>query len=1488
MPALYPSPSDPTAVATAFPPLPARRYDSARALNDDQSKPSQVVDADRRMHGAVALPDPTTDHDTNPPRWSSRPARTFSTPPALPHSRGASSATSPALDDFEQDRVARHAAYLADQIVAVYTDMQLAPLHLDADAQAHVAMALAHALMDDCGVAFVMSNSLLIRTWVDALDPDLYHPFLDVTLRVVLDVVGVLRVAAKEEQVNEYGDRVAVVEPTADHDDHDGEPSTVSSPSTSATAVLATLLAAVARLLTSRTAFHIALRILHDAMHLPCFTHLTVALKERLLAALLYWNPLRPHIDPPFTSSNTYVAPNGCSLVGLDPPTAYDQLILVILALRSHIGWPELEPDCLFLAPSILVDHIAHKGIDNHVLFLLSWDAAVQARTLAILIDRGPTALSTRIVKWAAAVGVHSDDDDVRDRAQQLLLAICAHVPPRVDWIEYCVRAQVPAAVLTQLLTDALPDGTQHDVPVLVCALRALHLPDHAVRAVAARQIATRAMVRDDGALVEAFVDIDLNSPATEELDGMGAHVAQLLADWDVTVRDARQLNALSILARVPRHARAMADRVPDLVRALLDTNDVDRAAPIVQILAHVARHAPNAAARAAVFTRDVLAHCVHFLVTTIDARIRTAVAQLVPPNPPNPTTDADMHGHLGTSGLDDADGVIDLYATTRIAPALEGANFASHDEVTRHVHWLRLVAVAPRTHAVVAERGMEVGLARFVHVQAVSDDDLDVQVLVLRYLAALDLPRDLAKRRDTVLAEAIESALAPVAMDHWAAARPLVEAVLHVLPQLHGNLDFPPGSATTELLQWAARDPTLAPVVLRVAIAHTHLIGRAWITRTATHILASTSSTAMWTRTARTAAAVLLAAPPRTETFDPDAWLVDGTLDWVGRVMHVHAESGWRLTAMLARADALVGDVKAAMPDVLNAAVDAVGGSSGGDGSWWFLSAVCDRQGVPAGVWARVDEIIGAATRAMVVEGLTVRVAAARVVAAAAREDVAVLVPYDTLVVAMMRSAAVGAAGGEHARAAVRDLQASTAAVVTRLLERDVNRVDKWGSTVAEFLAACVEVGEEVAHLACVVAGVRPDVVDRAVHEHGVDWARTAAGKVGESRTMVQLLAHVMSIWGRDGEVPGTADAAAIARVVTARAETTTDLTERDVLYYTLASLVRLSPTQVETARVARVVVAHLAPPPTSATAPPPPSAHLVRLLAAVAAAPDNASALRTPAVARWIRHAIRHPPPPGTTDPLPSVLVQIVRTDTDASAFLVSRTTTTVGGDRLTLIEALVGTCITHPRPALVTCVTYAARFASVGRALFARPRPWIAELVRAVDAAGRAVARGGGGGGGMGKEVLGMLLDVVEVWTACSDVAQQMTPHLPVFIDILRLTWLPPHTTATLLRTFRTMCVRTRANKLAVATADVVLPLVLALAPDANPDVTCAALEVVWVLAFQNRETKVARRRKEIGAWVARVPRERDGWEMVEEVVGKVESVVRLFLGGGGGRG
>ncbi|KAJ3357035.1 hypothetical protein GGF32_001212 [Allomyces javanicus] len=1454
---MAPASSDSTAAAAWLPPLPARRHDSAHALNDDRVKTAHGPNADH-AHGVV-LPDPTTDHDGNTPVSSYRPARTFSThyyPPAVPHSHIASSTTSPALDDFEHDRTARHAAYLADQLVAVYTDVQLAPLHLDADAQAHVAMALTHALMDDCGVMFVMSNSLLVRTWVDALDPDLYHPFLDVTLRVVLDVVGALRVAAREEQVDEFGDRVVAVESADDHDDCDGN-SIVSSPSTSVNAVLTTLLAAVARLLTSRAAFHIALRILYDTIPLPCFTHLTVPLKERLLAALLYWNPLRPHIDPPFTSTAACVAPNGGSLVRLDPPTAYDQLILVIFALRSRIGWPELEPDSLFLAPSILVDHVARDGIDDQILFLLSWDAAVQARTLAALIDRGPTALSTRIVKWAAAVGARADDADVRDRAHQLLLAIRTHVPPRIDWIEYC-----------------------HDVSVIVCSLRALHHPDRAVRAAAAREISQRdVVVRDDGALVDAFIDLDRDPAAAEELDGMGAHVARLLSDWDATVRDTSQLNALSVLARVPRHARVIADRVADLVSVLLDTDDVNRAAPIVQTLAHVARHAANPAARSAMVTRDLLAHCIHLLVKTNDTRIRTAVAHLVPPNPPNPTTDADMHGHLGTAALDDLEGVIDLYVTTRVAPVLVQTTFASHDEVTRHVHWLRLVAVSPKTHAVVAERGMD-GLARFLRVQAVSDDDLDVQVLVLRYVAALDLPRALAERRDAVIKDAMETALAPVAMDHWAAARPLVDAVLHVLPRLRRTIDFPPESATTELLQWSARDPTLAPTVLRVAIAHRTLIGRAWITRTATHLLATTSP-ALWTRTARTAAAVLLATPPRSDAFDPDAWLVHGTLDWVARVMHVHAEAAWLMVAMLARADALVGDVKAAIPNVLEQALDALG--CGVVGSWWFLGAVCDRQGVPAGVWARVEDVVGAAARVMAVGSLAGRVAAARVVAAMAREDVVVLVPHDALVVAMMRGAAV-TAGGQHARAAVRDLQAAVAAVVTRLLKRDVNRVDAWAPAVAEVLAACADVGEEVAHLACVVAAVRPDVLEGPVCGHGVEWAKGAAGKLAESCTMVQLLAHVVSVWDRDGEIPETADVAAIARAVTARVEATTGAAERDALYYALASLVRLAPAHVDTARIARVVVGHLAPPPTTAQAPAPPSSHLVRLLAAVAATPSTAPALHTPAVARWIRHAIRHPPPLGTADPLPSVLVQLVRSDTDATTFLVSRTTTTVGGDRLTVIEALVGTCIARPRAALVTCVNYAVRFASVARALFARPRPWIAELVRAVDAAGRAAGARGGGGP---REALRMLLDVVEVWVACGDVARQMTPHLPILIDILRVPSLPPNTTATLLRTFRTLCVRARANKLAIATADVVLPLVLALAPDASPDVTQAALEVVWVLVFQNREAKVAKRRKGIDAWVARVPRGRrdDGWEKVEEVAGKVESVVRLFLGGGG---
>ncbi|KNE72934.1 hypothetical protein AMAG_17166 [Allomyces macrogynus ATCC 38327] len=415
--------------------------------------------------------------------------------------------------------------------------------------------------------------------------------------------------------------------------------------------------------------------------------------------------------------------------------------------------------------------------------------------------------------------------------------------------------------------------------------------------------------------------------------------------------------------------------------------------------------------------------------------------------------------------------------------------------------------------------------------------------------------------------------------------------------------------------------------------------------------------------------------------------------------------------------------------------------------------------QGVPAVVWARVGEVVSAATCVMVGSGLVGKVAAARVVAAVAREDVAVLVPHDALVVAMMRGAAV-TGGGEHARVAVHDLQASVAAVVTRLLERDVNRVDKWGAAVAEFLAACAEVGEEVAHLACVVAAVRSDVLEGAVREHRVEWVKVAAGRLRESRTMVQLLAHIVAVWERDGvpenddDGPVHADVTAIARAVTARVETTSDLAERDVLYYTLASLVRLAPTHVDTTRIARVVVAHLAPPVTSSTSPASPSAHLVRLLAAVAAAPGTASALHTPAVSRWIRHAIRYPPPTGTSDPLPSVLVQIVRSDTDAAAFLVSRTTTTVGGDRLTLIEALVGTCIARPRPALVTCVKSTARFASVARALFARPRPWIVELVRAVDAAGRAVARGGGGA----REALGMLCEVVEVWTACGDPISQ----------------------------------------------------------------------------------------------------------------------------------
>ncbi|KNE72935.1 hypothetical protein AMAG_17167 [Allomyces macrogynus ATCC 38327] len=319
----------------------------------------------------------------------------------------------------------------------------------------------------------------------------------------------------------------------------------------------------------------------------------------------------------------------------------------------------------------------------------------------------------------------------------------------------------------------------------------------------------------------------------------------------------------------------------------------------------------PVPPARAAIFTRDLLMHCIRFLIETNDTRIRTAVAHLVPPNPPNSVGDPDLHGHLGTAALDNVYGVIDLYATTRIAPVLATATFASHDDVTRHVHWLRLVAVAPRTHGVVASRGID-ALARFVQVQAVSDTDLDLQVLVLRYLAALHLPRALTERRDATLAHAIETALAPAAIDHWAASRPLVEAVLSVLPQLHG-VGFPQGSATTELLQWAARDPTLAPAVLRVAIAHDGgLLGRAWITRTATHVLATTTA-AVWTRTARTAAAVLLATPPVSTAFDPDAWLVDGTLDWVVRVMHVHAESAWQLVAMLARADALVGDLKSA-----------------------------------------------------------------------------------------------------------------------------------------------------------------------------------------------------------------------------------------------------------------------------------------------------------------------------------------------------------------------------------------------------------------------------------------------------------------------------------------------------------------------------------------------------------------------------------------------
>ncbi|ORZ36126.1 hypothetical protein BCR44DRAFT_1432847 [Catenaria anguillulae PL171] len=760
-----------------------------------------------------------------------------------------------------------------DAIVAAYSDAPLA-LHqsqvtaLAEDVDYHLSR-----LLDRCaGAWFLLDRPELVTTLVEALDPESHHPLFD------LSVMHLVRLCAALKPADRLLATVATVSPSPTRPPSPSSSSAEQSckpadvPTSRLSTIISRLFLCATTLLTNRACFHAALTSIYALLKLT-HAHLTPKVQQSLLSALLYWNPLRPHVDP--TADRPHLAihptpppltsPNGSSLVNLTPAIAYNHIVALILTVRDKFGWRELSPDVVMIAPSIVVDHFVDTAVTRHdvdaILYCLGWDASVQAHSPPVLYAQpnqsaaaavGPIWMHPKLAAWLTAA-----HESVHHLSAQLLLSIRtspASVPvhSKLAVIDAAVRAHIPATLLVPLmdyLTSALipscTAGTQVHSAMLLTAFGALHHADERVRVCAARALArlTHRTLTHDGTdefrLANAFTATTLaDDPSVDwhTLADMSAHLAEVLGDWPQTVRDPDALGTLAFLAGNPRYLAQMATRdgmAHMLAQGMLDATDAAVQSHLLDVYTRLVRPA-DADAR-------VLEHAVLMLVTPSAKmlRIRALVARWTRPTAlPNdrdayagscdPRAWGAVRGPEGC-GRTVVDELVARYWVPKFVEPVARQVCRSHAEILAAVHELRLVGVHPSAQraAVLSAVIREGGVGCVIGIEPAGDEDAECQLLIWKWLGKVEHEVLRLEEVTRALSDAVAKGVAPLLVsrvDEGDDGEGLSEvikvelatSVLGVMRRAGIQIEF--GRADDPLTQFFQRAVSLVP---DVAIKH-------------------------------------------------------------------------------------------------------------------------------------------------------------------------------------------------------------------------------------------------------------------------------------------------------------------------------------------------------------------------------------------------------------------------------------------------------------------------------------------------------------------------------------------------------------------------------------------------------------------------------------------------------------------------------------------
>ncbi|KAI9224819.1 hypothetical protein BC828DRAFT_372409 [Blastocladiella britannica] len=352
---------------------------------------------------------------------------------------------------------------LEQHLDRVYLAFTLAPVTLspaEGSALADQLLASMDWLLDRRRGWIAIEAPDLIQTLCDAAAPDLHHPLADASLSLLVSLAHALRIVDSELAVlllpghsgPHHDAHISLSRTSSAWTTHTSQlpppprpeqsqscsrPQSKTSVSTAgaslqhehlwAPAECATMLQRTlgllarcgASLLVRSTCLHAALSILYSVLRCQC-SLLEDDVAESVLAAVLYWNPRRGHWPMGLgdaaapTPTDPWCTANGGSVAALTPPVAYDHVVMLAVSLKERYGWPLLVPDALMAGPSVLVDHFTAtamaSGDIEGLLYVLGWDASVQAAALQRLVLATESVTRGRRSRAASAVAVDASD----------------------------------------------------------------------------------------------------------------------------------------------------------------------------------------------------------------------------------------------------------------------------------------------------------------------------------------------------------------------------------------------------------------------------------------------------------------------------------------------------------------------------------------------------------------------------------------------------------------------------------------------------------------------------------------------------------------------------------------------------------------------------------------------------------------------------------------------------------------------------------------------------------------------------------------------------------------------------------------------------------------------------------------------------------------------------------------------------------------------